>query len=177
MSVNQDVQEKCQKEIDQVLGSKIPGKSDQAKLVYVSATLQEIFRMGCAPPPITMAHIMKDDYVSKHGTFPKGAFVISNTMKFAMDPMTFPDPKTFKPERFIENGKLKTYPQLAPFGIGKRICMGETMARDSSFIFFTRILQTLNIRTAKGEARPDPLNCEMKGTKAPLPFYVHVAKR
>lgn len=38
-----------------------------------------------------------------------------------MDESYWEDPQVFKPERFIENGTLKKYERMIPFGKGKRI--------------------------------------------------------
>ena len=49
-----------------------------------------------------------------------------------MDPEVFPDPKVFNPQRFLdENGNLKTIDQFAPSSIGRRICMGITLAKNT----------------------------------------------
>ena len=59
-----------------------------------------------------------------------------------MDPEVFPNPKHFNPGRFLaEDGKLKRVEEFAPFSVGRRICMGETLAKNSLFLFFVRVLQ------------------------------------
>ena len=64
-----------------------------------------------------------------------------------MDPEVFPSPKCFNPERFMEgNGKHKKFEQFVPFGIGKRICMGESLAKNELFIFFVRMLQRMSFQ-------------------------------
>ncbi|UMM33003.1 hypothetical protein L5515_006630 [Caenorhabditis briggsae] len=50
----------------------------------------------------------------------------------------------FMPERFLENEKL--IHQLIPFGIGKRSCVGENLARAELFLVFGNLLLRYNIQ-------------------------------
>ena len=48
------------------------------------------------------------------------------------------DGDTFRPERFLDSsGKVQKTEHLIPYSIGKRQCLGETLARAELFIFFT----------------------------------------
>ena len=53
------------------------------------------------------------------------------------------DPEVFRPERFLdqETGKFKGSERLVPFGLGKRMCIGSTLAQNELFIFLTSFLQ------------------------------------
>merc|ERR1711974_578684 len=52
------------------------------------------------------------------------------------------DPFAFKPERFINSeGKFEKFEAFIPFSIGKRQCMGETMAKAQFFVMFAGLLQ------------------------------------
>jgi cytochrome P450 len=60
------------------------------------------------------------------------------------DPKVFPEPDTFKPERFLDsNGKyLSTRPQgFIPFGMGIRVCLGEKLALANFFLIVVNLLQ------------------------------------
>ena len=47
----------------------------------------------------------------------------------------------FKPERFLdEDGMLKLDDHFIPFSMGKRRCLGETLARAELFLFFTSLI-------------------------------------
>ena len=93
-----------------------------------------------------------------------------------MDPEVFPDPKVFNPQRFLdENGNLKTIDQFAPFSIGRRICMGITLAKNTLFLFFVRMLQRISLRQTSKRLNPD--DCYIGVTRSPSPFEVHVTQR
>ena len=60
------------------------------------------------------------------------------------NPKIFPDPDTFKPERFLEaNGKyLSQRPMgFVPFGMGRRVCLGEKLALADMFLIIVNLLQ------------------------------------
>ena len=63
------------------------------------------------------------------------------------DPIMYPDPDSFKPERFInEDGSLRDDPILTSlFGFGKRICPGRHLADATIFIFIASLLSVFNI--------------------------------
>ncbi len=84
-----------------------------------------------------------------------------------MDPVTFPEPLKFDPGRYLlEDGTFQPHPKVIPFGLGRRRCLGETMARMELYIFFTTILSRFtlekshpkevlsNERTASKMAKP-----------------------
>ena len=67
-----------------------------------------------------------------------------------MDPGNFSDPETFKPERFIDrdSGKFIRHEKVILFGMGKRKCPGEILARADYFLFLTTLLQRFKLKAA-----------------------------
>lgn len=175
MAINPTVQEECQKEIDENLGSKTPAIEDMSKLPYVMATLLEIQRISRVAPS-SLPHYLLKDYVVNGYNFKAGTMFLSNLENFLMDPQAFPEPNSFKPERFLENGKIKKNERLAPFGIGKRICMGESLAKNELFIFAVRVLQRLRFEELPGNS-PDPNSFISGITRIPQPFLVKATSR
>jgi cytochrome P450 len=60
----------------------------------------------------------------------------------------YPDPDSFKPERFINlDGSLRDDPVLTTlFGFGKRICPGRHLADATIFIVIASLLSVFNIK-------------------------------
>ncbi|KAH7680062.1 CBN-CYP-33C11 protein, partial [Aphelenchoides avenae] len=52
----------------------------------------------------------------------------------------FPEPNRFNPDRFIdEHGSLKRADEVIAFSVGKRQCLGESLARMELFLFVANI--------------------------------------
>jgi cytochrome P450 len=74
------------------------------------------------------------------------------------DPVMYPDPDSFKPERFINlDGSLRDDPILTTlFGFGKRICPGRHFADATIFIVIASLLSVFNIKEGNNtNGRPD----------------------
>ena len=64
----------------------------------------------------------------------------------AHDPVKYPSPDKFDPERFLDSdGKLLAEAPDFVFGFGRRICPGRHLAENSVFILIACILQVLVI--------------------------------
>jgi cytochrome P450 len=179
MALHPEVQEKCQKELDQVLGPRNPTIDDMSKLVYIMATLMEIQRFSKVAPG-SLPHVTTQDTVVQGYKFKTGTTFMCNLTKFLDDPKVFPEPDKFIVDRFLdETGqKLRKYDQFAPFGIGKRICMGESLAKNEMFIFFVRVIQRLKVGVATPTyPKPDPNSYTAGITRIPNAFYVTVNAR
>jgi cytochrome P450 len=72
----------------------------------------------------------------------------------------------FKPEHFV------------PLGHGRRVCMGEPLAKAELFIFFVTLLQKIKFDVVEGKDKePDPKKYMVGVTKVPEDFNVKVSPR
>ncbi|CAH1641553.1 unnamed protein product [Spodoptera littoralis] len=109
-----DVQERVYKEINEVFGNNQElTKYDLPKLVYLEAVIKEVLRIYSIAP------------WAKY-TLRAGSTCILVLYYLHRHPSWGPDSKQFKPERWLNPDTLPTNPNVyAPFGIGKRNCIGR----------------------------------------------------
>ncbi|XP_067412719.1 cytochrome P450 2G1-like isoform X2 [Emydura macquarii macquarii] len=136
------VQAKIHQEIDAVIGrERIPTMDDRHKMPYTDATLHEIQRFSDILP-MSLPHMTTRDTWFREYLIPKGTYVypLLNTVHF--DPEEHRNPEDFIPERFLDaNGCFQKQNAFMPFSAGKRVCLGESLARMELFLFFTAVLQ------------------------------------
>jgi cytochrome P450 len=96
---------------------------------YLSATIQEIMRRK----PVLMnaePRLVKKRVEIGGMSYPPGVVLIASAFLVHHDPEVYPDPYSFRPERFMESegGQAPgTYTWL-PFGGGRRRCLGASFA-------------------------------------------------
>nr|QTW43689.1 CYP3082A1 [Eurytemora affinis] len=170
-----EVQQKVQEEMDSVMKDK-PAITweDKEKLPYAEATMAEIWRV-CNIAPFGPPRTAKNEVQFKDYKLPSNASVFYNTYTLHMDEDHWGDPQQFRPERFVEGGKFKSDEMLFPFGIGRRRCLGETMARMENFIFFANLM--LNFKFSMVGNAPPSLEPQSGFTNGPFPFEVKVEIR
>ena len=108
---------------------------------------------------------------------PADTHIIPNLTSVLMDPEVFPDPDQFKPDRFIDaQGAFAPHPNVVPFGVGKRRCLGENLAKVELFIFFTSLLHKFEIRIPDEDDKPST-KYRLGVTLSPMPFKARFIPR
>jgi hypothetical protein len=172
-----EVQKKLQEELDQVVGrNRHPALADRPLLPYVEATITETLRYSTIVP-FNIIHTATQDAKIRGYDVPKGTWIVSTNHRVHFDEQYFPNPKKFDPSRFISaDGKFQKPDALMAFGFGKRVCLGETLARDEVFLFLTNMFHRYNIRVA--DENPDPtLEPTIAFLRAPQDYKVVMTER
>ncbi|EEF61027.1 cytochrome P450 [Pedosphaera parvula] len=153
-----EIQARVLKEIETVLGRRLPTMADLPSFKYTEMVLAEAFRIF--PPAWILARrVLKEDNLPSGLTLPEGSEVILVQFVCHRNERYFPDPEQFNPERFNPEVK-KEWPQFAyfPFGAGPRFCIGESFARMEAILLITTILQQFNLELVPGQdIVPEPL--------------------
>ncbi|EJF57353.1 cytochrome P450 [Dichomitus squalens LYAD-421 SS1] len=144
-----DVQRKAQAELDEIVGQdQLPDFSHQKSLPYVNAVMKECSRWHTVMPLLVPHRSIKD--VEYNGyLIPAGSVLIPNAWSMSRDPVAYPDPDRFMPERYLKGGKMDPEardPLKFQFGFGRRICPGMPFSQDSLFLAIASVLHAYNIR-------------------------------
>ena len=92
---------------------------------YLTATIQETLRIRPVLPNVAPRLVAKPIEVGGW-TYPPGCSLVLNSYLIHHDPEIYPDPDTFRPERFLDEPP-GTYTWI-PFGGGRRRCLGASFA-------------------------------------------------
>jgi cytochrome P450 len=105
-------------------------------------------------------------------TYPKNAMFFIMVYANHHNPAVFPDPTTFKPERW-ENDAEKNLPKGAytPFATGSRICIGNGFAMMEAQLLLALIIQRFQI-TLLDEAKIGKGTPIILGFEAPVRMQV-----
>ncbi|XP_030626554.1 cytochrome P450 2J2 [Chanos chanos] len=171
-----EIQAKVQAEIDRVIGSsRQPSLADRENLPYTDAVIHEIQRFGNIIAPNMGRSTTKDTYIGGYN-IPKGTAVTANFTSVLFDETEWETPHTFNPEHFLDaEGNFRRRDAFLPFSTGKRVCLGEQLARMELFLFFTSLLQHFTFSAPPG-VEPT-LDYKMGATRSPKPYKLCAVPR
>ncbi|XP_052796199.1 cytochrome P450 1A1-like [Mya arenaria] len=153
------VQGRVQEEIDSVVGQeRPPALADKPRLVYTEAVIQEVMRIVTILP-VSLPHYAIEDSKICGYHVDKDTVVILNMFSVSHEAKVWDDPDNFRPERFLtESGEINTslLGHSLPFGLGRRRCVGEQLAKINLFILFSSLMQQCHF-TLSGSADLTPI--------------------
>ncbi|KAK3492970.1 cytochrome P450 [Neurospora hispaniola] len=180
-----DAMHKAQSELDRVLGpaGRSPHWDDAPNLPYINAYVKEVLRwrsvaiIGGQPHSNTSPDYYKGYFIPPH------SWVQGNVWAIHHHEREFPDPDRFYPDRYLPgNDHHRPFPGekgYMTFGWGRRVCSGQALAEQGTWITVARLLWGFTIEkyrdpeTGKEEEvdifaytnglnmRPQPFRCEI----------------
>ena len=172
---NPNIMEKARQEINLIVGKdRLVEESDIANLPYLQAIVKETLRFH--PPGALTARESTEDCTVAGYHIPTKTQLFVNLWAIGRDPNYWENPLEFWPERFLtEDGSLKSqldvrgqHFHLLPFGSGRRICPGVSLALQIVQTSLAAMIQCFEWRVRDGnvdmEEGPDaalahPLVC------------------
>jgi len=149
MMQNPDVFKKAQTELDRVIGTdRLPSLKDRdnPELRYIEYLVEETVRWRPLSPVGIPHKSVKDDVYN--GLFiPKGSLVYFNAWAMSRDEKFYENPELFNPDRFrpIKDGGSGEPFLQAPFGFGRRVCIGRDLAKASVWIVLATLIATMDV--------------------------------
>ncbi|XP_034254635.1 probable cytochrome P450 305a1 [Thrips palmi] len=186
MVLHPDIQSKCFKDIyNNVEKGRLPSLTDRQKFGASSqAPTDRPSCAGCTAGSLVVLYsrvpsgraALSDTTLAGHN-IPQGTVVLINTHSIHHDRKYWKDPHAFRPERFLNaKGKIQPDERLLNFGLGKRRCLGDALARNCLFLFFTGMLQRFRLSVPPGETPPS--REPVPGlTQCPQPYRVLLTPR
>ncbi|XP_035658230.1 cytochrome P450 2J6-like [Branchiostoma floridae] len=178
LTISPREQTKMHDEIVSVVGTdRLPSLKDKDNLPYTKAAIFELLRISCVTP-LSLPREAADDVIIDGHRIPKGTMVMTNLWSVTNDPDVWEDPRTFKPERFLnEQGECVLPKEWLPFSTGKRSCIGQAIAESMMFMYISAIVQNYRIYLPAGKTVPTaepipamhlhPQPCEISFAKYP----------
>ncbi|KAL1681124.1 cytochrome P450 [Schizophyllum commune] len=173
-----DIQDRVQAELDSVVGSdRLPLVTDMDDCPYTWACCLEVLRWHVVLP-LAVPQLAMEDSFHEGYLIPKGAIIISNLWAIARDEVVYPEPYTFKPERYLGDNPQRS-PQDWVFGFGRRSCPGRLMALESMFTVCATTLATMRISQKVRDGIPVPIDATQTAGLAsrPTPFEYEIKPR
>ena len=173
------VQAKLHKELDEVIGPKrLPSLKDKHNLPYLEATIAEALRLRPAAP-LGVPHKALVDTTLNGYNIPKETTLILNLWAMHHDQKHWERPSEFDPDRFLDKNRnvlnlSKT--SYLPFSAGKRVCLGEPLARVELFLFVAQLMHQFKIENPPGYPLPSLEGKIGMGLK-PKPYKVCIKRR
>ncbi|CAH1272916.1 CYP2U1 [Branchiostoma lanceolatum] len=176
MAVYPDIQARIHRELDSVLGPDGEVTLDKrAALPFVDATISEVLRFRPAAP--FMYRCATKDSKLRDYFIPADTQVLVNLWSIHMDPKHWQDPDQFNPDRFLNpEGAVKIPEAFKAFGLGRRLCFGEQMARMEIFLFFAILMRHFTFTLSEGAPAPNTMGV-FALTLSPPPHELCIFKR
>ena len=180
MALNPEIQKTLRQEIhDQIGQERAPQMSDRAQLRYTEAVLLEVQRFATLVPNSLVHRSMKDATIFGFD-IPENALIMSNVYAVHRDTKLWADPDHFNPEaNFTQCNQrggfeIVNTEYLIPFGVGRRQCLGESLARQELWIFFVGLMQRFEVEASLSHPLPSPSAASCNGAvRAPYPFQLN----
>lgn len=150
-----------------------------SSLPFTEATLREIMRFETLVPSSVPHRAMTNTKLSGYD-IPKDTIMLAGLISLHSDENIWKDPDIFRPERFLDmHGKLSLKKDVSlPFGAGRRLCAGETFARNTMFMCITALLQNFTPKLPENANIQDLLQQTDCGlARMPKDFWIKLETR
>lgn len=149
------VQSKLYEELQQVLGKDRTAPVTQSQLQqlkYLECVIKETMRLY-PPVPAVGRYTTKDLQIGKQ-TIPANTSIYLVFYFAHRDPKHFPDPLSFKPERFLDDNEGRQTFTYLPFSAGPKNCIGQKFAMLEMKALISKVLRYYELLPKGPEIKP-----------------------
>ncbi|XP_074533575.1 cytochrome P450 2F2-like isoform X2 [Halichoeres trimaculatus] len=177
LSTHPHIQERCQQEIDSVLGGKDQASfEDRNEMPFMQAVIHEVQRLANTVP-LSVFHTTTKDTELMGYSIPKGTMIIPNLSSVLNEEGQWKFPHEFNPENFLnDKGEFVKPEAFMPFSAGARICLGESLARMELFFIMVTLLRKFKFSWPEDAGEPD-YTLVFGATQTPKPYRMKVQLR
>ncbi|XP_039142020.1 cytochrome P450 78A5-like, partial [Dioscorea cayenensis subsp. rotundata] len=154
MVLHPEIQSKAQLEIENIVGSSNSvSETDIPKLHYLQSIVKECLRLHPPGPLLSWARLAIHDTFIGDNFVPAGTTAMVNMWAITHDESIWHDAEKFKPERFMDGEDVSVMGsdlRIAPFGSGRRVCPGKTMALANVHLWLAQLLQRFKWEACEG---------------------------
>ncbi|KAL9614498.1 MAG: hypothetical protein Q9167_001026 [Letrouitia subvulpina] len=144
----------------------IPSCSELEKLPYLTGVIQEGLRLQYGVATRLQRVAPNEALRYKDWVIPPGTSTGMTAVLVHNNPEIFPDPRTFNPDRWVENPRLDKY--LLSFSKGSRICVGITLAYEELYLATSGIFRRVDMELYETDHRDVEIKYDNYTPKARL---------
>jgi cytochrome P450 len=116
----------------------------------VFQVLKEAMRLF-PPVPVHFRQAIKEIDFGHGHIIPAGTNIFMSVYTIHRDPRHFPDPEKFDPGRFSPQNSVGRHPYAyTPFGIGRRMCVGNVFATMEAKTILSTVLRRYRVTEIEG---------------------------
>ncbi len=148
-----EVQTDLQRHLDTALGDRTPSIEDLPALAPCEHILLEALRLH--PPSWVLGREARDETRLGEYLLPAGTKVIVVPWLLHRDPVRFPAPEEFRPNRWRGDARERLpRGSFLPFSVGSRSCLGERFAMLEGTLLLASLLRGWRFARIPGQADP-----------------------
>ena len=173
------VQDEVYKELLSVVGTgRLPTLKDRGQLPFLEATIHEVLRKSSLIP-LGVPHKTTCDTTLQGYKIPKDTQVILNHWAMHNDERHWEAPNEFKPSRWLDQNNhfvQGRHPSFLPFSTGRRVCLGESLAKTEIFLILSQLMYRYKVVKAPNKPLPSQEGI-LTVTYAPVDFDIALIHR
>ncbi|KAL7646997.1 UNVERIFIED_CONTAM: hypothetical protein RMT77_002254 [Armadillidium vulgare] len=144
------IQDKVYEELEFIFGKsdRSSNPDDLRQMKYLECCIKESLRLFPSVP--VFGRFLKQDLIIGGRVIPKGTSILVITHRLHRDPIHFPEPNSFKPERFFAENCVKRHPfAYIPFSAGPRNCIGQKFALLEEKVVLSTLLRKYRVESTE----------------------------